>query len=91
MKSIIECAGGYGVGAANHIPHLPKPNIINHNVDKRNHATRQRQQVVKMGKIDEDQPCHFENNNQIGLKTNILYIRKRASVVKKPPVDLDLC
>jgi hypothetical protein len=96
MKSVIECAGGYGVGAANHIPHLPKPKIINLNVvdEGNNVATRQKQsvsrfktnnEVKQMGKIDEDQPCHFENN-QINLKTKLLHLypsRRSSSVVKK--------
>jgi hypothetical protein len=95
IKSVIECAGGYGVGAANHIPHLPKPKIINLNVvdEGNNVATRQKQsvsrfktnnEVKQMGKIDEDQPCHFENY-QINLKTKLLHLYpiRSNSVVKK--------
>ncbi|KEH44008.1 hypothetical protein MtrunA17_Chr1g0206971 [Medicago truncatula] len=97
MKSVIECAGGYGVGAANHIPYLPKPNNINTNGG--NHiASRQKQsnlgyksntEVKKMGKIDEDQPCHFESN-QIGFKTNLLHLipSRRSSAAKNPNVRI---
>ncbi|CAJ2630403.1 unnamed protein product [Trifolium pratense] len=87
MKSVIECAGGYGVVAANHIPHLPKPKIINLDVATRQKPSvsgfRNKTEVKQMGKIDEDQPCHFENN-QIGLKTKLLHLyptRRSSSVV----------
>ncbi|KAL5070272.1 hypothetical protein RYX36_021159 [Vicia faba] len=93
MKSVIECAGGYGFGAANHIPHLPKSIIINVDQEE-NIPTKQDQSVTryknnielrKMGKIDEDQPCHFENN------VLHLYPLKRTSVVENVNVDHDLC
>jgi len=93
MKSVIECAGGYGVGATNHTPHLPEANNIN--VNGGNYiATRQKQSILgyksntevkKMGKIDEDQPCHFENN-QNAFKTNLLHLipTRRSCAVKNP-------
>ncbi|GAU14969.1 hypothetical protein TSUD_47640 [Trifolium subterraneum] len=98
MKTVIECAGGYGVGAANHIPHLPKPKITTLNVVDEGinvaTATRRKQSVLRfknnnevkqLGKIDEDQPCHFESN-QIGLKTKLLHLyptRRSSSIVTK--------
>lgn len=100
MKTVIECAGGYGFGAVNHIPHLPKSIIINVDegddiVSKQNQSglrCKNNTEVRKMGKIDEDQPCYFENN-QIGLKNNVLHLypMKRTSVVENVTVDHELC
>lgn len=101
MKSVIECAGGHGFGAANHIPHLPKSIIINVDegepiITKQNQSVlrcKNNTEVRKMGKIDEEQPCHFENN-QIGLKNNVLHLyptKRISSVVKNVTVDHDLC
>ncbi|CAK8573820.1 unnamed protein product [Lathyrus sativus] len=100
MKSVIECAGGYGFGAVNHIPHLPKSIIVNVDegediVTKQNLSVlrcKNNAEVRKMGKIDEDQPCCFENK-QISLKNNVLdlFPMKRTSVVKNVTVDHELC
>ncbi|KAJ1397279.1 hypothetical protein SESBI_31872 [Sesbania bispinosa] len=77
MKSVVECAGGYGVGASHH--QLPMTNNIQRQRKLVMHSQRQTQPapvrmkmkysnsthdqvITNMGRIDEDKPCYFEED-----------------------------
>lgn len=88
MKSIVECAGGYGHGvgaSANPAVHpqisdgdQTKLVVVGYNRKMKMNDSASAE-VTKMERIDEDQACSFEEDqNQMDFKTRLWSLRLRT-------------